>query len=75
MLGKNLVLKLAQNGSRSMRFQYSLIVKYFINRLSSEFDFWHADRHIQCLLTDFLKKFLFGQIVHRDNSVSDVRIF
>ena len=45
MLGKNLVPKLlARNGSRQMRFQYSLICQYFTYRLISDFDFWHVDR-------------------------------
>ena len=50
---------ISKNGSQPMRFQYSLIVT---NRLVSEFDFWHADRHEwkkQGLWTAFLKKILF----------------
>ena len=37
--------------------------QYFINRLISDFDFWHVDRHgrkEQGLLKGFLKKFSFG---------------
>ena len=35
----------AKNGSRPMRFQYYFNRQYFINRLISDFDFWHVDSH------------------------------
>ena len=35
----------AKNGSRPMRFQYSLIDNISTNRLISHFDFCHVDRH------------------------------
>ena len=41
--------------------------QYFINRLISDFDFWHVDRYEwkeQDLLTGFLKEFSFGQMDH-----------
>ena len=46
--------------------------QYFINRLISEFDFWHVDRHErkkQGLLIGFLKK-LFGQIGPKNGTSS-----
>ena len=39
--------------------------QYFTNRLISDFDFWHVDRHEwkkQGSLTGFLKKFSFGEM-------------
>ena len=41
--------------------------QYFTNKLISDFDFWHVDRHEwkeQCSLTGFLKKISFGQMYH-----------
>ena len=52
-----------KNGSQPVRFPYSLIVNISL----IDFDFWHADRHEweeQGSLTDFLKKFSFGQMGH-----------
>ena len=57
----------AKNGSRPVRFQYYFNRQYFINRLISDFDFWHLDRHElkeQGFLTGLLKKFSFGQVGH-----------
>ena len=58
--------------------------QYFINRFIFDFDFWYVDRHgskEQCFITDFLKKFSFGQMgrldpkmAHCHNSGSAVRI-
>ena len=56
-----------KNGSRPVRFQYYFNRQYFINRLISDFDFWHLDRHElkeQGFLTGLLKKFSFGQMGH-----------
>ena len=38
---------IAKNCSQPMEFQYSVFFnrQYFINRLISDFDFWHVDRH------------------------------
>ena len=60
--------------------------QYFTNRLISDFDFWHVDRHEwkkQGLLTGFVKKFSFQEmgailgpiIVHPRNFGSTGRIF
>ena len=59
--------------------------QYFTNRLISDFDFWHVDRHEwkkQGSLTGFLKKFLFWEmslfgpkIAHPHNCGSAGRIF
>ena len=41
--------------------------QYFTNRLISDFDIWHVDKHEwkkQASLTGFLKKFLFGKMSH-----------
>ena len=41
--------------------------QYFTDRLISDFDFWHVDRHEwkkQGSLTGFLKKFSFGEMGH-----------
>ena len=41
--------------------------QYFGNRLTSDFGFWHVDRHErkkQGSLTDFLKKFSFREMGH-----------
>ena len=41
--------------------------QYFTNRLISDFDFWHVDRHEwkeQSLLTGFLRKLSFGKMGH-----------
>ena len=60
---------IAKNCSQPMGFQYSVFFnrQYFINRLISDFDFWHVDRHEwkkQGSLTSFLKKFSFGEMGH-----------
>ena len=59
--------------------------QYFTNRLISDFDFWHVDRHEwkkQGWLTGFLKKVSFGKMAildpkfaHPHNSGSAGRIF
>ena len=59
--------------------------QYFINRIISDFDFWHADRYEwkhKCLLTNFLKNSRLGKwailgpkMVHHHESGSAVRIF
>ena len=59
--------------------------QYFINRLISDFDFCHGDRHEwkeQCKLRDFLKKSNLGKwailgpkMAHRHNCGSAVRMF
>ena len=57
----------AKNGTRPMRFQYSLIDNISTNRLISHFDFCHVDRHEwkeQGSSRGFLKKFSFGQVSH-----------
>ena len=35
----------AKNGSHPMRFQYPFNRQYSTNRLISDFNFWHVDRH------------------------------
>ena len=70
-------------------FQYEVIAseipvffnhQYFTNRLISELDFWHVDRHEwkkQGSLIGFLKKFSFGKMGHfgPKNCTSTGRIF
>ena len=59
MLGQNLVLKYRQKWLSANETSIFLNHQYFTNRLMSEFDFWHVDRHEQKKqgsLTGVLKK-------------------
>ena len=45
MLGKNLVLKVNQKRLSDNEISVFFNRQYFTNRLISDFDFWHVDRH------------------------------
>ena len=45
MLGKNLVLKVNQKRLSDNEISVFFNRQYFTNRLKSDFDFWHVDRH------------------------------
>ena len=68
MPGKNLVFKLyGQNLVSAIEVSVFFNCQNFINRLISDYDFWNVDWHErkeQVALTDFLKKFFFGQMSH-----------